>query len=188
MNKKTQETSPFGPTRHPIICCTLRGAGATACFSALISRDHTALPDAYQAKKTGPCNASVWPFGAGRKPLGSRPFFHSCCSGFPAVRRLPLPLSFRTPHSAPARLWRVPRSLRTALIVAHSTFYAPHFSPMMGVTRFPVPRSPLLRVIHSGVCQKGHVKNHQIRVKIDQKDDVFRQKGIKKARISSCPS
>ena len=31
-------------------------------------------------------------------------------------------------------------------------------------------------------------KNHQIRVKIDQKGDVFRQKGIKKARISSCPS
>jgi hypothetical protein len=44
------------------------------------------------------------------------------------------------------------------------------------------------QVIHSGVCQKGHVKNHQIRVKIDQKGDVFRQKGIKKARISSCPS
>jgi len=31
-------------------------------------------------------------------------------------------------------------------------------------------------------------KNRQIRVKIDQKGDVFRQKGIKKARISSCPS
>jgi len=31
-------------------------------------------------------------------------------------------------------------------------------------------------------------KNHQIRVKIDQKGDVFRQKAIKKARISSCPS
>ena len=31
-------------------------------------------------------------------------------------------------------------------------------------------------------------KNHQIRVKINQKGDVFRQKGIKKARISSCPS
>jgi hypothetical protein len=31
-------------------------------------------------------------------------------------------------------------------------------------------------------------KNHQIRVKIGQKGDVFRQKGIKKARISSCPS
>jgi len=38
------------------------------------------------------------------------------------------------------------------------------------------------------VCHKVHVKNHQIRVKNDQKGDVFRQKGIKKARISSCPS
>jgi hypothetical protein len=46
----------------------------------------------------------------------------------------------------------------------------------------------LHQVIHSGVCEKVHVKNHQIRVKIDQKGDVFRQKAIKKARISSCPS
>jgi len=43
-------------------------------------------------------------------------------------------------------------------------------------------------VVHNGVCTSVHVKNHQIRVKIDQKGDVFRQKGIKKARISSCPS
>jgi len=31
-------------------------------------------------------------------------------------------------------------------------------------------------------------KNHQIRVKIDQNGDVFRQKAIKNERISSCPS
>jgi len=61
---------------------------------------------------------------------------------------------------------------------------------------FPVPRSPFpvpdvafsQQVIHNGVCPRVHVANHQIRVKIDQKGDVFRQKGIKKARISSCPS
>jgi len=43
-------------------------------------------------------------------------------------------------------------------------------------------------VIHNGSCQLSHVKFRQIRVKIDQKGDVFRQKAIKKARISSCPS
>ena len=55
---------------------------------------------------------------------------------------------------------------------------------------FPVPRSPFpafgsypQRRMPIRPC-----KNHQIRVKIDQKGDVFRQKGIKKARISSCPS
>jgi hypothetical protein len=45
-----------------------------------------------------------------------------------------------------------------------------------------------MEVIHNGSSQLSHVKFHQIRVKIDQKGDVFRQKAIKKARISSCPS
>jgi len=45
-----------------------------------------------------------------------------------------------------------------------------------------------LGVIHNGVWPSVHVTNHQIRVKIDQKGDVFRQKAIKKARIPSCPS
>ena len=56
--------------------------------------------------------------------------------------------------------------------------------------RFPVPCSPFpafgsypQRRMPIRPC-----KNRQIRVKIDQKGDVFRQKGIKKARISSCPS
>jgi hypothetical protein len=44
------------------------------------------------------------------------------------------------------------------------------------------------KVIHNGVWPCVHVKNRQIRVKIDQKGDVFRQKTIKKARVSSCPS
>jgi len=43
-------------------------------------------------------------------------------------------------------------------------------------------------VVHNGVCPSVHVTNHQIRVKIDQKGDVFRQKAIKNERISSCPS
>ena len=44
------------------------------------------------------------------------------------------------------------------------------------------------KVIHNGVCTSVHVKNPQIRVKIGQKGDVFRQKAIKNERISSCPS
>ena len=93
-------------------------------------------------------------------------------------------------------------SLRAALIVAYSAFCTLHSAlitpvpafvyghgcPQVSGCLFPVPRSRLLGVIHNGVCPRVHVKNHQIRVKIDQKDDVFRQKGIKKARISSCPS
>jgi hypothetical protein len=59
---------------------------------------------------------------------------------------------------------------------------AAKFASTMGLLRTS------LGVIHNGVCPCVHVKNHQIRVKIDQKGDVFRQKGIKKARISSCPS
>jgi len=67
-------------------------------------------------------------------------------------------------------------------------FAARHGCPQVSGRPFPVPRSPLLGVIHNGVCPSVHVKNRQIRVKIDQKGDVFRQKAIKKARISSCPS
>jgi len=103
-------------------------------------------------------------------------------SRFPAVGRL-LPF-WQFPRFSPV----VPACLRAALIVAHSTFWTMHFSPRTGVPRCPVPGSPLLGVIHSGVCPKVPVKFHQIRVKIDQKGDVFRQKGIKNERISSCPS
>jgi hypothetical protein len=54
---------------------------------------------------------------------------------------------------------------------------------------FPFPDVAFSQqVIHNGVWPSVHVTNHQIRVKIDQKGDVFRQKGIKKARVSSCPS
>ena len=54
---------------------------------------------------------------------------------------------------------------------------------------FPVPDVAFSQqVIHNGVRPKVPVKNHQIRVKIDQKGDVFHQKAIKNARISSCPS
>jgi hypothetical protein len=63
-----------------------------------------------------------------------------------------------------------------------------HRCPQVSGCPFPVPGSPLLGVIHNGVCQCVHVTNHQIRVKIGQNGDVFRQKGIKKARVSSCPS
>jgi hypothetical protein len=56
--------------------------------------------------------------------------------------------------------------------------------------RLPVPGSPFpafgsypQRRMPMRPC-----KNRQIRVKIDQKGDVFRQKAIKNARISSCPS
>ena len=56
--------------------------------------------------------------------------------------------------------------------------------------RFPVSGSPLPAF---GSYPQRHMqmracKTRQIRVKIDQKGDVFRQKAIKKARIPSCPS
>ena len=65
--------------------------------------------------------------------------------------------------------------------------------PFAGRSALRIPRSALhvafsQQVIHNGVCPRVHVKNHQIRVKIDQKGDVFRQKAIKNERISSCPS
>jgi len=80
--------------------------------------------------------------------------------------------------------------------VPGSPFPVPAFSLGTGVPRFPSPHSLAFivylstapKVIHNGVWQCVHVKNHQIRVKIDQKGDVYRQKAIKKARISSCPS
>jgi hypothetical protein len=48
--------------------------------------------------------------------------------------------------------------------------------------------STVPKVIHNGVWPFVHVKNRQIRVKIGQKGDVFRQKAIKNERISSYPS
>ena len=50
-------------------------------------------------------------------------------------------------------------------------------------SRFPAFGSYPQRHMHMRPC-----KSRQIRVKIDQKGDVFRQKAIKKARVSSCPS
>jgi len=66
-------------------------------------------------------------------------------------------------------------------------FQPPGFSRCFSL--FPIPDVAFSQqVMHNGSCPIVHVKNHQIRIKIDQKGDVFRQKGIKKARISSCPS
>ena len=98
-----------------------------------------------------------------------------------------------TLHSALRTFHSLPSSLRAAIIVAYCAFWSMHSSPRDGCPHvscspFPVPRSRLLGVIHNGVCTSVHVKNRQIRVKIDQKGDVFRQKAIKKARVSSCPS
>jgi hypothetical protein len=101
-----------------------------------------------------------------------------------------------------------PRGHRTALIVAHSAFCTLHsalhtrnscsrLTLRKQVSPGFVRPAPLLlivylstvpKVIHNGVCPSVHVKNHQIRIKIDQKGDVFRQKAIKNERISSCPS
>jgi hypothetical protein len=58
------------------------------------------------------------------------------------------------------------------------------FAPLLLI----VYLSTASKVIHNGVCPCVHVTNHQIRVKIDQKGDVFRQKAIKNERKSSCPS
>ena len=92
-------------------------------------------------------------------------------SRFPAVgRRLPF-WQFPRPAACPPLAGpSVPQSL------SPSVPFLLHFPPIG------------TEIVHNGVCPSVHVTNHQIRVKIDQKGDVFRQKGIKKARISSCPS
>ena len=109
--------------------------------------------------------------------------------GFPVPRpTLLCPVfhsAFRTPHSL-ARPRPVP--WQAALVTPVPALLYENRCPQVSGSPFPVPGSPLLGVIHNGVCTSVHVKNRQIRVKIDQKGDVFRQKGIKKARISSCPS
>jgi len=80
------------------------------------------------------------------------------------------------------------REITGVAFVQFFTLHSALLTPVPGFL-FPIPDVAFSQqVIHSGVCQKVPVKNHQIRVKIDQKGDVFRQKGIKKARISSCPS
>jgi len=119
-------------------------------------------------------------------------------SRFPAVgRRLPFwQFPCPSPLVPPCRSYSsVFCILHSALRTLHSALLTPvpailygHGCPQVSGSLFPVPCSPLLGVIHNGVCPSVHVTNHQIWVKIDQKGDVFRQKGIKKARISSCPS
>jgi hypothetical protein len=52
--------------------------------------------------------------------------------------------------------------------------------PQASGSPFPVPRSRLLGVIHNGVCQSVHVKNRQIRVKIDQNGVKFGSKSDQK--------
>jgi hypothetical protein len=134
----------------------------------------------------------------------------------PESRPLPVPRC-RFPNSGrwpPSAILAVPLSLvpRFRFPVPCSPFPVPRFRPYSALrTRNSCSRlglqkqvspgfrfsAPLLlivylstapKVIHNGVCPSVHVKNHQIRVKIDQKGDVFRQKAIKNERISSCPS
>ena len=83
----------------------------------------------------------------------------------------------------------VPRSRFPALCRRLPFWQFPRPSPLRPSVPFLLHFSPIgTEVVHNGVWPCVHVTNHQIRVKIDQKGDVFRQKGIKKARISSCPS
>ena len=135
--------------------------------------------------------------------LGSSP-------GLPASGGSHVPGSlFRVPCSRPLAVpgpWPMTTDKGRMTVVPHSALCIFAFSarnpfPRLGLQKQVSPgiaraASLLLivylstapKVIHNGVWQCVHVKNHQIRVKIDQKGDVYRQKAIKKARISSCPS
>jgi len=139
------------------------------------------------------------PAWAGSPPPNpdSRPLAAVCRFGSFLV---PCPSSLRAAlivaYSAPACRRQVLHStLRTCLpagrLRTRNSFSRLSLRPQVSPGfRFPVSGSPFPAF---GSYQQRRMamrpcKNHQIRVKIGQKGDVFRQKGIKKARISSCPS
>jgi len=85
---------------------------------------------------------------------------------------------FRFPGLPASGGFPVPRSrLRSPARVSPGFLFPVPCSPFPAFGSYPQRRMPM-----------RPCKNRQIRVKIDQKGDVFRQKGIKKARIPSCPS
>jgi hypothetical protein len=165
--------------------------------------------------RTARCAAAgASPVATVRRPVGAKNG-STKSARLPLWRGLPASGAFSVPRSLfPVPRSRPCSALRTRNSCSRLTL-RPRVSPgfRLPVPRplFPVPRSrfppfPLARV---SPCFRFPVpcspfpafgsypqrrmpirpcKNHQIRVKIDQKDDVFRQKGIKKARVSSCPS
>ena len=142
-------------------------------------------------------SAAVCRFGSSLAP---RPLACPPLAGFrfPVPRsRFPLLLPSALVTPVPALLYgdRCPQVSGSLSPAPCSRFPVPcsRLSPQARVSpgfRFPVPGSPFPAFgsypqRRMPICP---CKNHQIRVKIDQKGDVFRQKGIKKARVSSCPS
>jgi hypothetical protein len=131
---------------------------------------------------------------AGRSVLGRRRSLASCLSLrnphsatlFPFPESRPSAAVCRLGSSLvprPARLWRVPpclrasvppcRSYSSVLCILDYTFLPRDGCPHVSCSPFPVPCSPLLGVIHNGVCPCVHVKTIK-----------FGSKSIKKATFS----
>jgi hypothetical protein len=156
---------PLSLVRGPLAC-----PPPAQGFGFLPFNPHSAIRNAFRRP-----SALVTPYSALR--YGHRcPQWPARLASLAGFRFPGLPASGGSPVPVPRSLFPVP------------AFLPSHRCPQVSRSLFPVPRSRLLGVIHNGVWPCVHVKNRQIRVKIDQKGDVFRQKGIKKARISSCPS
>ena len=128
-----------------------------------------------RSRRTPRCVAAgAPPVATVRRPVGAKNGRYKVCpSGRVPGPRIPIP-------------GRWPSSAILAVSSACPPLAGP--SPLRPVPFFMDSIPIGTEVVHNGVCTSVHVQNHQIRVKIDQKGDVFRQKGTKKARISSCPS